>query len=187
MIKAVIFSGPRGAGKGALVEGVRKAFPQLTKLVTTTTRPPRAGEQDGVHYHFVDDTTFEKFIDEGHLITHARLGAYQYGPAQREVLRHRTTVTDVSPDIARSIKKFVESRGGAVLMIGVLAPEVLRRERIRNRQKGTPESEIDQLLKDDIVTEDKHEYSYYDLIITNDKDLGSAVAEATDEVRQFLI
>jgi guanylate kinase len=59
--KLVVISGPSGAGKSTVVREVLARYPGRLRLsVSATTRPPRPGEQDGVEYHFLDDTEFAR-------------------------------------------------------------------------------------------------------------------------------
>ena len=60
----LVFSGPSGAGKGAVCKALRESNPNLLLSISATTRPPRSGEVDGVNYYFVKSETFKKMIEE---------------------------------------------------------------------------------------------------------------------------
>ena len=60
----VVFSGPSGAGKGTILKRYFEDTPPAVLSVSATTRPPRPGEVDGVHYHFVTRAEFERMIAE---------------------------------------------------------------------------------------------------------------------------
>lgn len=60
-----MLSGPTAVGKTTVVKRLRASHPELWISVSTTTRPPRPGEVDGEHYHFVDDATFDAMIGRG--------------------------------------------------------------------------------------------------------------------------
>jgi guanylate kinase len=79
--KPVVFAGPSGVGKGTLIEMLFRRFPdeQLGFSVSHTTRPPRPGEQNGVHYHFIDVETIRKEIDQGKFIEYAEVHGKYYG------------------------------------------------------------------------------------------------------------
>ena len=79
-----IVSGASGAGKSTLCERLLSDFPTLTLSVSYTTRPPRGREADGVHYHFVDDATFEAMVSEGAFAEWARVHGNSYGTLRSE-------------------------------------------------------------------------------------------------------
>lgn len=74
-----VISGPSGAGKGTLVERVLEVMPQAVLSVSATTRPPREGEVDGTHYHFMSVDEFKKLIDEDGFIEWAEVHSNYYG------------------------------------------------------------------------------------------------------------
>jgi guanylate kinase len=80
-----IVSAPSGAGKTSLVEALVAADPLVKKSVSYTTRSPRSGEQDGLHYHFVDTPTFERMGAQGELLESAIVHGNQYGTSRRMV------------------------------------------------------------------------------------------------------
>ncbi len=65
--RLVVFSAPSGAGKSTLIQAALKAFPELRYSVSATTRSPRPGEVDGIHYHFQTRVAFEAMIHAGEL------------------------------------------------------------------------------------------------------------------------
>lgn len=81
-----VVSGPTAVGKGTVVAAVRARHPQVWVSVSATTRRPRRGEIDGVHYLFVTDSEFEAMIDEGQLLEWAIVhGSARYGTPRRPV------------------------------------------------------------------------------------------------------
>ena len=80
-----IVSAPSGAGKTSLVEALVAADPLVKKSISYTTRAPRPGEQDGVHYHFVDTQTFERMRAQGELLESAIVHGNQYGTSRGTV------------------------------------------------------------------------------------------------------
>ena len=77
-----IVSAPSGAGKTSLVEALVAADPLVKKSISYTTRSPRSGEQDGLHYHFVDSRTFEHMRAQGELLESAIVHGNQYGTSR---------------------------------------------------------------------------------------------------------
>jgi guanylate kinase len=86
--RLTVLSGPSGVGKGTVVAEVRRRHPDVWLSVSVTTRRPRPGEQDGVHYHFVDDAEFDRLIENDGLLEWAEYAGNRYGTPV-EPLRER--------------------------------------------------------------------------------------------------
>jgi guanylate kinase len=82
----VLISAPSGGGKTTVCQQLLAARPQMTRAVTCTTRLPRAGEQDGVDYYFLDATSFLKRVQAGNFLEHATVYGNSYGILKAEVL-----------------------------------------------------------------------------------------------------
>ena len=81
MYAPVVICGPSGVGKGTLIELLMQKFPdQFGFSVSHTTRPPRPGEENGVHYHFTTVPAMQQDIADGHkFIEHAEVHGKYYG------------------------------------------------------------------------------------------------------------
>jgi guanylate kinase len=66
--RLTVLAGPTAVGKGTVSAHVRERYPQVWLSVSVTTRPPRPGEVDGVHYHFVSDDEFDRMIVDDELL-----------------------------------------------------------------------------------------------------------------------
>ena len=66
--KVFILSGPSGSGKGTVLKSAMKNHPDMFLSVSATTRPPRTGEVDGVHYHFISDDAFLQMVERDELL-----------------------------------------------------------------------------------------------------------------------
>src|SRR3989475_6201516 len=75
----VLISAPSGGGKTTICQQLLAARPQMTRAVTCTTRPPRAGERDGVDYYFLDAASFLKRLQAGNFLEHATADGDSYG------------------------------------------------------------------------------------------------------------
>ena len=82
----ILISAPSGAGKTTLVNLLLEAQPQMTRVITCTTREPRPGEKNGVDYHFLDATDFLKRVHAGNFIEHATVYGNSYGILKRDLL-----------------------------------------------------------------------------------------------------
>lgn len=74
-----MLSGPSGVGKSTVVSSLRRAHPEVWTSVSVTTRHPRPGEVEGVHYRFVDDAAFTAMIETGALLEWAEFAGHRYG------------------------------------------------------------------------------------------------------------
>ena len=78
--RLVVLAGPTAVGKGSVSSYIRENFPEIHLSVSATTRPPRPGEIDGVHYYFVSDTEFDRMIGAHELLEWAVVhNSYRYG------------------------------------------------------------------------------------------------------------
>ncbi|WP_051835852.1 guanylate kinase [Streptomyces sp. NRRL WC-3549] len=84
--RLTVLSGPSGVGKSTVVAHMRKVHPEVWLSVSATTRKPRPGESNGVHYFFVDDEEFDKLIANGELLEWAEFAGNRYGTPRRAVL-----------------------------------------------------------------------------------------------------
>ncbi len=84
--RLTVLSGPSGVGKSTAAAHLRAHHPEIWLSVSATTREPRPGEIDGVHYHFVDDARFDQLIATGQLLEWAEFALHRYGTPRRPVL-----------------------------------------------------------------------------------------------------
>ncbi|MFE7792104.1 guanylate kinase [Streptomyces sp. NPDC057460] len=84
--RLTVLSGPSGVGKSTVVAHMRKVHPEVWLSVSATTRRPRPGERNGVHYFFVDNDEFDKLIANGELLEWAEFAGNRYGTPRRAVL-----------------------------------------------------------------------------------------------------
>ena len=85
MPRAVVITGPSGVGKGTLIRTLLERVPELELSVSATTRRPRLGETQGVHYHFLDDADFDRRVQEGGFVEHAEYSGRRYGTLRSEL------------------------------------------------------------------------------------------------------
>ncbi|WP_370619591.1 guanylate kinase [Mumia sp. Pv 4-285] len=87
--RLVVLAGPTAVGKGTVAAGVRAEHPDIWISVSATTRPPRPGEVDGVHYHFVSPEEFDRLVAEGQMLEWAVVhGSNRYGTPRQPVVDH---------------------------------------------------------------------------------------------------
>jgi len=85
MARVFVITGPSGVGKGTLIRGLMKRRPEFELSVSATTRAPRAGERDGVDYHFLSDEQFERHVQDGDFIEYADYAGRRYGTLRQEL------------------------------------------------------------------------------------------------------
>jgi guanylate kinase len=86
--RLIVFSAPSGAGKSTLKDALMRRFPRLRYSVSATTRNPRHGEIEGVHYYFKTPEEFLDMIDRGELVEHMRVHDNFYGTPRAPILRN---------------------------------------------------------------------------------------------------
>jgi guanylate kinase len=128
-----VVSGPSGAGKTSVVDGLARRFP-FHFSVSMTTRPPRPGEIDGEDYTFVGREQFDEAIAAGELVEWAVYSGHLYGTPRAEVDRHLAAGHDVLLDIEMIGSRLVHEAYPEAVMVYILPPslEVLE-SRLRTR------------------------------------------------------
>ena len=175
-----VISGFSGAGKGTLVKKLMSEYDNYSLSISMTTRQPREGEQDGVHYFFIDREKFERNIEAGLMLEHAEYQGNYYGTPREYVEQQLAAGRDVILEIeylgAFQVKKMMPE----ALLLFVTPPsadELLRR--LRGRHTETDEQIQGRMKRaiEEAVIVDRYEY-----ILLND-DLDTCVRE-THEIIQ---
>jgi guanylate kinase len=99
-----VITGPSGVGKGTLIRTLLERVPELQLAVSATTRSPRPGEQEGVHYHFLDDVEFDRRVLEGEFLEHADYSGRRYGTLKSE-LDKDNVVLEIEVQGARQVAR----------------------------------------------------------------------------------
>jgi guanylate kinase len=106
--RLVVLSGPSGVGKGTVISQIRANHPDIWLSVSATTRRPRPGEREGEPYHFVSEDEFERLVDSGEFLEHARYAGQRYGtprrPVEERLARHEHALVEVELQGARQIR-----------------------------------------------------------------------------------
>lgn len=162
-----IVSAPSGAGKSSLVRALIEGDPQLRLSISYTTRPPRPGEQDGVHYHFVTRETFLDMLGQGAFLESAEVYGNYYGTSQPWIEAQMAQGHDVLLEIdwqgAAQVRRLMPSAIG----IYILPPSLAELERrLRNRGQDSPEVIARRLAA---AREDMTHALEYDYLVVNDR------------------
>jgi len=107
--RLTVLAGPTAVGKGTIAAYVRTHFPGVWFSVSMTTRKPRPGEVDGVHYHFVDNQEFDRLVAAGEFLEHAVVhGFAQYGtprgPVERAIREGKDALLEIDLQGARQVR-----------------------------------------------------------------------------------
>ncbi|MBN2800587.1 MAG: guanylate kinase [Deltaproteobacteria bacterium] len=129
-----VITGPSGVGKSTMIHALMAEVPGLEFSASATTRAPRAGEVDGVDYHFLDQDTFDRRVDAGAFLEHARVYDRSYGtlraPVEQALRAGRSVILDIDLQGARQVR---QSWPGAVHLM-ILPPRIAAlEERLRAR------------------------------------------------------
>jgi guanylate kinase len=169
MAEGILFivSAPSGAGKTSLVKALLERDPGLRLAVSYTTRAPRPGEADGVHYHFVDEARFLAMVRDGAFLEHAEVFGNRYGTAEatvrEELGRGRDLVLEIDWQGARQVR----TRFPGAVSVFVLPPSApALRERLRGR--GQDSAEVIEGRMRAARGEMSH-YAEYDYLVVNDR------------------
>lgn len=140
MARVFVITGPSGVGKGTLIRGLLARVPELELSVSATTRPPRPGEEDGVHYHFLTDEQFDRKVAEGAFVEHAGYSGRRYGTLRCELARRTATGAPVVLEIeVQGARQVRESLPDAVQIFIVPPTREALRERLVGRGTDSPQ------------------------------------------------
>lgn len=138
--KLVIVSGPSGSGKDTILKAWRSLRPDVARVLTFTTREPRDGEIDGVHYRFVTDDEFQQMVDRNEFLEHKNVHGDRYGSPRAEVekllAQGKTVVLQIDVQGAMDVVKVMPE----AITVFLLPPSLEELER-RLRARGTETEE----------------------------------------------
>lgn len=157
----LVISGPSGTGKGTLIERLMKEDPTLVFSVSATTRAPRPGEIDGVHYHFVTNEQYDQLVAENAFVEYANVHGNRYGTLRSEVYERLERGENVVLDIDVQGALNVIASEKEKVSIFILPPSMKElRDRLTGRGTETAEA-VERRLHNavwEISQKDKYEY-----------------------------
>ncbi|KAI9298639.1 guanylate kinase [Neoconidiobolus thromboides FSU 785] len=176
--RPIVLSGPSGSGKSTLLNLLFKEYPDKFGFsVSHTTRKPRAGEEDGKHYYFVEKSVMENEIQQGKFIEHATFSGNMYGTsieAVNNVTNHgKICILDIDMQGVKQVKQ--TSLDARFIFISPPSIEILE-QRLRSRGTETEEAIQNRLKASKAELDYSKEPNAHDCIIVND-DLDKAYSK----------
>ncbi len=176
----IVITGPSGVGKGTLIRSLLERMPELQLSVSATTRGPRVGETNGVHYHFLSPERFGERVAAGDFVEHADYAGARYGTLRSELQTRSAggapVVLEIELQGARQVR---ESMPEAVQVF--IAPPSIEALRARLIGRGTDEpAQIEARLRTaerELAAQDEFTH-----VVVNDR-LEDAVGELAAIVR----
>ena len=163
--KLIVISGASGVGKGTVLGMMMKKRQDLSFSVSATTRDPRPGEVDGVHYYFISREKFEEMIAGGEFLEYDAHNANYYGTprAQAEEKRaHGPVLLDIEPAGAKQVRETVPEAE----LIFIMPPSMEELERRLRGRGDTPEEQIQMRMKRAVW--EMEQRFWYDHVVVND-------------------
>lgn len=173
----LIVSGPAGAGKGTVVKTVVESADDYALSVSATTRAPRVGEENGVHYHFLTREAFEEKIVKGEMLEYAEYVGNYYGTPKDRVVELLEKGINVILEIEVVGAMKVKALMPEAVTILLLPPDFeILEARLRGRGTNTEEDILRRLAK---AREEISHFAEYDYVVINQND---GVKEAARQI-----
>ena len=163
----LVLSGPSGAGKSSLIKKIEDKIGEFYFSISTTTRPMREGEVEGVHYHFVSQDEFKKDIEDEHFLEYALVHGNYYGTSIKPVKEALSRGEIVIFDIDVQGHDAVQNRLGDITTSVFVTTPSLKELKHRLNSRGTD----DQAVIDgriEMATREVQRISEYDYLVIND-------------------
>lgn len=162
----LVLSSPSGAGKSTISRELLTRDNNLSMSVSLTTRPMRPGEQEGVHYYFVDHAEFEARVQRKELLEHANVFGNRYGTPRGPVEEAMRAGRDVLFDIDwQGTQQLSDSAGTDLVRVFILPPSAAELERrLTNRAQDSAEVIAHRMSK---ANDEMSHWSEYDYVVVN--------------------
>ena len=176
MSKIFVFSGASGVGKSSALKRVMESRDDLRFSVSCTTRDPRPGEVDGVHYFFITRERFEQMIEDREMLEYDAHHANLYGTPRNQLMGDKHVVLDIEPNGAFQVKRNYPDAA----LIFVTPPSLEELEKRLRGRGDTPEDQI--AIRMERAKWEIAQSDLYDYVVLND-DLDRCVAELLDIIQ----
>ncbi|PRB07399.1 guanylate kinase [Microbacterium sp. MYb72] len=176
--RLLVLAGPTAVGKGTVAAHIRENNPEIHLSVSATTRAPRPGEIDGVHYYFVDDAEFDRLIAEGELLEYAVVhNRSRYGtpraPIDAALADGRTVLLEIDLQGARQVRK-AEPAATLIFLLPPTWDELVHRLVGRGTENAEERARRLRTAKVELAAQNE-----FDHLIVNE-DVATAAAEVVE-------
>ena len=176
--KLVVLAGPTAVGKGTVSAHIREHHPDVLLSVSATTRRPRPGEVDGVHYYFVDDDEFDRMVREREMLEYAVVhNSHRYGtprpPVDAALDEGRSVLLEIDLQGARQVRAAMPE----AVLVFLLPPtwdELVRRLIGRGTEEAAEQQRRLETAKVELAAQDE-----FDVKVVN-RDVAVAAQEVVD-------
>lgn len=175
-----VITGPSGTGKGTVLKEVISRLDRLYFSVSATTRVPRPGEENGVHYHFLTRERFEELVANDRFLEYARYAENYYGTPLDPVLEQMEQGNDVILEIELQGALQVMGRMPEAVTVFIAPPSFAALES-RLRGRGTESEEVIR-TRLDIARKECAAMENFRYVVVNDR-----VEEAADRLRSVIL
>jgi guanylate kinase len=169
-----VITGPSAVGKDSLLAAIRKLLPDAHIAITATTRPPRAGEEDGVDYYFYAPSEFEEMIERGELLEYARVYGDWKGVPRAPIAAALRKGRDVLMRTDVQGARYIGSQVPGAVTIFVNPPSM--QELARRLRERAADDEDQTVIRTKIAAEEMAIAGEFGHMVIND-DLDRAAAE----------
>jgi guanylate kinase len=163
----LVLSGPSGAGKSSLIKEVIDDIGECYFSISTTTRPIREGEVDGVHYHFVSESEFKKDIEDEFFLEYAVVHSNYYGTSIKPVKKALKSGKLVIFDIDVQGNATIINRLGDITTSVFISPPTLSELKKRLEARSTDTKDVIE-RRIEMAKREMQRVSEYDFLIVND-------------------
>ena len=163
--KLIVISGASGVGKGTVLNRMMELRKDLSLSVSATTRLPRPGEKEGVHYYFVTPERFREMMEKDELLEYDAHMENCYGTPRKQLEEKRSrgpVILDIDPKGARIVKDKLPD----AILVFIMAPSMAELEQRLRGRNDTPEEQIQLRLQR--AQWEMEQRSWYDHVVVND-------------------
>lgn len=176
--RLLVLAGPTAVGKGTVAAHIREHHPEIHLSVSATTREPRPGEVDGVHYFFVDDTEFDRLIADDELLEYAVVhNRSRYGtpraPIDAALAEGRTVLLEIDLQGARQVRR-AEPGASLIFLLPPTWDELVQRLVGRGTEEAEERARRLRTAKVELAAQNE-----FDHLIVNE-DVATAAAEVVE-------
>lgn len=184
----IVLTGRTAAGKDTIQSQLLQKYSDLKKIITTTSRPLRTGERNGVNYFFLSEGEFRHKISQGEFVEYVEYGGNLYGTYKSEIDKalDQDSIWRIDPSRAGQVRDLIkqafppesaEKILKELLVIFITCDEEVILQRLKER--NLPEEEISKRMRDDQLIWDKYQQNYDHVIENMPGKLDRAVEQIT--------